>query len=200
MAYRIYCYTNQITGQKYIGCTCRKYQSERARNGDGYVGHCPVFGDAIIEYGWDNFVYSVLEDNLTKEQSEVRERYWIDKLGTIYPDGYNLQSGGVTGRKMHQISVEKTTSKLRGRKWTEAQCQNQSKRLKGRPGTNKGRTFSNEWRHNISLGMKGHQTSEETRQRQSESNKGLKWYNDGTKNIKAYSCPEGYVPGMLKRR
>lgn len=107
MAYRIYCYTNQITNQKYIGCTSYKYQCQRAgKNGDQYIRHCSAFGPAIIEYGWSNFVYSVLEDNLTKEQAEEREKFWIENLGTLYPSGYNLESGG-----KHHITHELTRKK-----------------------------------------------------------------------------------------
>lgn len=28
--------------------------------------------------------------------------------------------------------------------------------------------------------------------------KGQKWFNDGTKNVRAYSCPEGFVPGICR--
>lgn len=105
--YRVYCYTNQITNQRYIGKTCFKYQSTRAgKNGKMYSG-CSVFWNDIQIYGWPNFKYEVLEDGLTKEEAEIKEREYIEKFNTIYPFGLNLQSGGLKGRKNHSTTKEK---------------------------------------------------------------------------------------------
>lgn len=52
----------------------------------------------------------------------------------------------------------------------------------------------------------GQHHSDETRKKIADSekgntyNKGRKWFNNGTKNVMAYECPEGFVPGRLKRR
>ena len=105
--YRVYCYTNQITNQRYIGKTCRKYQSERAgKNGKNY-DNGGVFWNDIQLYGWPNFKYEVIEDGLTKEEAEIKEREYIEKFNTIYPFGLNLQSGGLKGRNTHPITRRK---------------------------------------------------------------------------------------------
>ncbi len=44
---------------------------------------------AIKEYGKDKFEIEVLENNLLNNLDE-REAYWIDKLNTVYPNGYNV--------------------------------------------------------------------------------------------------------------
>lgn len=44
---------------------------------------------------------------------------------------------------------------------------------------------------------KGIKLSEERRRHISESQRGYHWYNNGTVNTKAASCPEGYVKGRL---
>lgn len=31
------------------------------------------------------------------------------------------------------------------------------------------------------------------------TNKGRKWFNNGTTNVLAFSCPEGFVPGMTRK-
>ena len=48
--------------------------------------------------------------------------------------------------------------------------------------------------------------SHETRQKLSKSKQGNKsltgrhWYNNGTKNVAAFECPEGFVPGKLSKK
>lgn len=54
------------------------------------------------------------------------------------------------------------------------------------------------------LHQKGKMYSEETRRKMSEAHKvhqptkGMHWYNNGTINVCAYECPEGFVKGRLK--
>ena len=43
--------------------------------------------------------------------------------------------------------------------------------------------------------------SEETKRKMSENNvgsKGMHWFNNGTTDVFAYECPDGYVKGRLK--
>lgn len=96
--YRVYRYQNLIVPiANYIGKTCKKNQPYRAgKNGDNYVRRCPKFGQAIIEYGWPNFEYSVLADNLTKEEADELECYYINYYDSVN-QGYNTSSGGVSG-------------------------------------------------------------------------------------------------------
>lgn len=41
--------------------------------------------------------------------------------------------------------------------------------------------------------------SEEARKKLSEANKGMHWYNNGKISKRAYECPEGFVPGRIKK-
>ena len=51
--------------------------------------------NAIRRHGWDNFEASILEENLTAEQANEREIYWIAYNDSTNPrHGYNLQDGG----------------------------------------------------------------------------------------------------------
>ena len=70
----------------------------------------------------------------------------------------------------------------------------------------KGKKLSEEHRKKIADSNKGKHHSDETRQKISDSKKGKpsnikgsKWFNDGVKNVVAFECPEGFVPGRLKR-
>ena len=100
--YRIYRYTNILNGMKYDGATSSRWQSKRAgKDGENYIKMCRRFGEAILEYGWPNFKYEVLEDGLTKEEAKVREKYWIEHDNSIWPNGYNLEAGGKNGHSVN---------------------------------------------------------------------------------------------------
>ena len=47
---------------------------------------------------------------------------------------------------------------------------------------------------------KGKHLSEEHKKKLSDDNKGKHWYNNGKENRYCYECPDGFVPGMLKRK
>lgn len=83
----IYCYTNKITGKKYIGQTINPIQRKRnhlheatKRNSEYY------FHRSIRKHGWKNFEYEILEetDSLTE-----REAHYIKTMNTLWPNGYN---------------------------------------------------------------------------------------------------------------
>lgn len=46
--------------------------------------------DNIDEY----FVVDIIESEIPYEKLDSREIYWIDKLNSLYPNGYNLSHGG----------------------------------------------------------------------------------------------------------
>ena len=89
--YKIYKYTNLITGMSYIGQTCRSL-SKRAggRNMTGYRG-CKAFWKAIQEYGTDCWWVEILREGLTVEEASVHEIVEIKNHGTLTPNGYNLK-------------------------------------------------------------------------------------------------------------
>lgn len=49
--------------------------------------------NAIKKYGSDNFVVSLVEE-CDLSSSDEKERYYINKYNTMFPNGYNLNSGG----------------------------------------------------------------------------------------------------------
>ena len=109
--YRVYSYICLITGQRYIGCTCIPYQSTRAgKNGNRYVCKGGVFGETIKKYGWENFKYEVIEDNLTKEDALLKENLYICIFNTLAPNGFNLESGGTFGKTVNNLTKKKFNS------------------------------------------------------------------------------------------
>lgn len=92
--YCIYCYTNKITGKKYVGQTCKSLKERARQGGIAYIRKGGAFGNAIKKYGWENFEVEILEYGLTAEQANEREQYWISELNTLTPNGYNIKKGG----------------------------------------------------------------------------------------------------------
>lgn len=85
--YYIYLTKNLITKKCYVGwhATNKLY--------DGYIGSGHYFLKSIRKYGKDNFINGIIEfcsENVVLE----REKYWIEKMNTIQPNGYNLTTGG----------------------------------------------------------------------------------------------------------
>ena len=87
--YCIYCYTNNINGKRYIG---QSKDVSRRCHPYNYKG-CTKFYNAITKYGWENFTRTILLENLTLEEANFQEEYFISLYNTI-EDGYNLKTGG----------------------------------------------------------------------------------------------------------
>ena len=72
-------------------------------------------------------------------------------------------------------------------------------------GQHQSKTCSNETRKKISKSMKGNQNakdyhhSEEAKRKIGETMKDRKWFNNGIINCFTFECPEGFVPGILKK-
>jgi group I intron endonuclease len=94
----IYLVTNAVNGVQYVGITSRKYLSHRkyghfkhARDGKG--GSESIW-EAIRKYGEENFSFETIENASDIQSLREREIYWIEKLNTLKPNGYNQNKGG----------------------------------------------------------------------------------------------------------
>lgn len=92
--YKVYIYRNKINNKIYIGQTKHTLLERAGLQGQKYEG-CTCFYKAIQKYGWENFIGTILEDNLTSQEANEREKYWIKFFdATNKNKGYNLTSGG----------------------------------------------------------------------------------------------------------
>lgn len=91
--YTVYKYTSP-SNKVYIGLTSGT-QNKRARSkGYGYK-RCTAFWRAIEKYGWDNFTYEILAQDLTEEDAKQLEKYYIKLYDSTNPEkGYNISAGG----------------------------------------------------------------------------------------------------------
>lgn len=116
----IYKATNKLNGKAYIGQTIKTLEARKSTHKSAYkISHRLPFYAAIRKYGWDNFVWDILEDNIPIEYLAVKEVYYIGRYDT-YVNGYNVT--------LDCNSITKATRKKI------------SKSLKGRTPWNKGKT------------------------------------------------------------
>jgi hypothetical protein len=174
---------------------------------------------SIIPPGDTNRIL-ILKENLTEEDAFKHEIYMIGVFGKKINGGilHNITDGGegVSGMKHTDISKEKIGRAFRGKKLTPEHVE-KLRNCKWGNSWNKGKTISQEQREKIRQTMLGVKHTTERRRRQSEAHKGVKlskehvnsmikarvgrkWFNDGQKNTFTYDCPEGYTPGMVKRK
>lgn len=105
-----YCVYKHISpcGKIYIGTTKQIPQLRWGKNGNGYKKQ-PAFYNDILKYGWENIRHEILETELTKNEAENMERYYISiykSNNALY--GYNKSSGGIdttTFNKEHNLNV-----------------------------------------------------------------------------------------------
>lgn len=95
----IYCYTNKLNGKQYVGQSIDIEQRRRQHEKD-FKNEKSAFHDAILKYGIENFIFSILEECSAQELDE-KENFWITKLNTYY-GGYNCNMGG----KQHSIGEQ----------------------------------------------------------------------------------------------
>lgn len=162
--YVIYMHKNKINGKVYIGQTCQKPEY-RWNHGEGYI-NCSYFYRAIKKYGWDSFEHIILEENLSFEEANEKEQYFISLYKANQEQfGYNLQSGGsnhqvsnITREKCKQNSLKmweneehkKHMSQVMKEKWKEEEYRNKQKQAK----KNNPHTISEDGRKRISEARK----------------------------------------------
>lgn len=91
----IYKYTNTINNKVYVGQTVNPRQRKSAHSSSsGNINSSeydkPFYVD-IRKYGWDNFIYEVLEECDISDTRE-RENFYIDRFNSI-EEGYNICGG-----------------------------------------------------------------------------------------------------------
>ena len=91
------------SGGKYIGQTVREEKIRwkehcKDANNPNNERYNSILSKAIRKYGAENFTVYILEDNITKEELNKKEMYYIKLHNTFYlnnpEQGYNMTLGG----------------------------------------------------------------------------------------------------------
>lgn len=147
----VYKATNILNGHTYIGKTInftrRINEHKNHAKKDGGAFH-----KAILEYGFDSFVFEIIEE-CAPEDLNQREIYYIEKIrNEIGQDKvYNICKGG-DGGQTHDISG--SNNPMYGRRYTPEEKAMISER-------GKGRIVSDETRANLSRALSGKPKSKE---------------------------------------
>jgi group I intron endonuclease len=157
------------------------YHARCRTSGKGYVGQTTmtvqsrwqthvqskkfVIGAAIRKYGPADFDVQELDTASNQDDLDRKERYWVEKLGTRIPHGYNLMDGGgsagrhspETREKMSRVKMGKTASVEAKANMSAAQ---------------KGRKRSAEACENNRLAQRGKKLPQETKEKMRAAHKG----------------------------
>ena len=97
MIYTIYLITNIITGMRYVGqtnCYDKRMNTHKSISKNSKSKeYLRILYQDIRLYGWDSFTKEVVLE-CQESEADKHERYYIKAFGTLYPSGYNLDSGG----------------------------------------------------------------------------------------------------------
>jgi group I intron endonuclease len=95
----VYAFRNKLNGKVYVGQS-QNVKTRRIQHERGDTSNSRRFHNAMQKYGAERFDWVVLE-YCQIEQLNEREAYWVQKLDSLHPNGYNLTSGGGAFQKHH---------------------------------------------------------------------------------------------------
>jgi len=113
----VYTITNKLNGLVYVGSTKNTAKTRWKDHRHYRPGISGSISQLISVHGVENFEFKVIDTASTRQELNGKEAYWIEKLDTIYPKGYNRESGGISGYKPHRESIERMRSKQVGNKY-----------------------------------------------------------------------------------
>ena len=213
----IYITTNLLNGKKYIG------QHKASSFDTKYIGSGIYLNRAITKYGKTNFVCEVLESCETQDKLNEREIYWIKKFDAVASENfYNISIGG-TGGDLGYLANKKRSETITGHVVSDTTKRKMRESALGHTVSNEtrqklrhanlGKIVSEETKQKIRKSMVGKNAGDANGSKKSEVREKLKllnsgennpnfgkhWYNNGITCVSAYTCPDGFVSGRLKK-
>lgn len=105
----IYIIKNKVNQKYYVGQTNKTIKIRWKQHKDSYKIRNQVIYLAMRKYGIENFYIEEIE-KIPEKQLDNREQYWIKKLDTMTPNGYNMTYGG-DFNPMHIPEIAQKVSK-----------------------------------------------------------------------------------------
>lgn len=121
----IYKVTNKINGCIYIGQTTLTLQERRYKHEQESLNayrKTVKFHNALLKYGFDNFVWEVIKECSTQEELDYFEKYYIQYYDSCNKNnGYNLKYGGRSGGVFSQEAKYNLGISTKA-KWQNPEC------------------------------------------------------------------------------
>ena len=190
----IYGWYCTVTDKWYIGQTVnpeKRFNShiDRAINKKDKT----YFYNSIRKYGLENFVYCVLEENVLRENLNMREMGWIEYYDSFYC-GYNMTAGGnqtIFSEEFKEKMSEANKGRIPWNKgkhgiYSEETLKKLSESLKGKPGYWTNKHLSEETKKKLSESLKGKPSWQKGKP--SYNRKPVSKYDLNENFIKKYNC------------
>ena len=151
------------------------------------------FYNSIRKYGLENFVYCVLEENVLRENLNMREMDWIEYYDSFYC-GYNMTAGGnqtIFSEEFKEKMSEANKGRIPWNKgkhgiYSEETLKKRSESLKGKPGYWTNKHLSEETKKKLSESLKGKPSWQKGKP--SYNRKPVSKYDLNGNLIKKYDC------------
>lgn len=165
----VYCLTNRVTGKCYVGQTRSTLAVRMAQHRcNSCRGTGSLLHKSMRKHGLAAFDVTVLQTCDDQAELDRTEEWWIKRLGSVQPGGYNIKLGG-NYSEMPESTRRKIGDANRGRVVSTETRQKLSLLSKGVK-----RTFTPEHRAALSLVARQRVVTPETRAAMSATRKGRK--------------------------
>jgi len=168
---------------------------------------------AIRKYSIENFTFEILEEGPPETLNDLEVKYILEYKSYDQKYGYNKTLGG----SCHIVFSEDTLEKMsllkkgipkseehkravsaakKGIKHSKEHCKKISEALTGKK-------QPEDIRLKISQAMKDNPKlvrSADTKNKLAKANQGIHRYTNGVINIRRFECPEGFWPGVTKKK
>ena len=88
-----------INLRAYVGMTVNPLKIRFNNHKSIIRSGAPLLKKAFIKYGINSFKFEKIDSAIDPVELGEKEKYWIKKLNTLAPNGYNMLSGGQTNVK-----------------------------------------------------------------------------------------------------
>lgn len=107
----IYKIKNLINGKVYVGQTRSSLDHRISQH---LCSKKSLVAKDMLNYGINNFEINEIDKAENIEELNKKERYWIKKLNSISPNGYNVEEGGFDAAPS-EVTRKKISNTLKGR-------------------------------------------------------------------------------------
>jgi group I intron endonuclease len=152
------------SGKSYIGQTMNFEKRMREHNRPS--SPCVAIRDCILRFGFDKMKVEILLKDLTLDEANKYEEFYIKEHNTLVPNGYNLREGG-ENRALSDEVKRKIGEGNRGKVKSPETIELHRNAMKGRK-------MSDEFKRKISEALKGKPKSEEHKEKTRQVHIGMK--------------------------